>query len=166
VLLCTEDVDEFCLQTMRDWKEKQLKNVATADIDLASEDEKKVAEEATEEHKELLDAMKEILGDNVQMVQVSPNPTESPATLTTAGPVSLEMERIMANAPEEMAPKAFRVLQLNAQHPVFAKLVDAQANDKPKLKLYTDLLYNQALLTCGLPVEDPITFAEQICKLM
>ena len=166
VLLCTEDVDEFCLQTMRDWKEKQLKNVATADIDLASEDEKKVAEEANEEHKELLDAMKEILGDNVQMVQVSPNPTESPATLTTAGPVSLEMERIMANAPEEMAPKAFRVLQLNAQHPVFAKLVDAQANDKPKLKLYTDLLYNQALLTCGLPVEDPITFAEQICKLM
>ena len=166
VLLCTEDVDEFCLQTMQDWKEKKLKNVATADIDLASDDEKKIAEEANEQHKDLLDAMKEILGDNVQMVQVSPNPTEAPATLTTAGPVSLEMERIMSGA-DEMAPKAFRVLQLNAQHPVFMKLVGAQADgDKAKLRLYTDLLYNQALLTCGLPVEDPITFAEEICKLM
>ena len=167
VLLCTEDVDEFCLQTMQDWKEKKLKNVSTADIDLASDDEKKVAEEANEEHKGLLEAMKEIMGENVQAVQVSPNPTEAPATLTTAGPVSLEMERIMSHAPEEMAPRAFRVLQLNAQHPVFTKLVDAHAGgDKEKLRLYTDLLYNQALLTCGLPIEDPVTFAEEICKLM
>jgi len=167
VLLCTEDVDEFCLQTLHVWKEKQLKNVSTADIDLASDDEKKIAEEANEEHKDLLEAMKEILGDNVQAVQVSPNPTEAPATLTTAGPVSLEMERILANVPEEGRMRAFRVLQLNAQHPVFKKLADAQAEgNSDKLRLYTDLLYNQALLTCGLPIEDPVTFAEEICKLM
>ena len=167
VLLCTEDVDEFCLQTVHEWKDKKLKNVSTADIDLASDDEKKIAEEANEANKELLDAMKEILGDNVAAVQVSPNPTESPATLVTAGPMSLEMERILANVPEEQRMRAFRILQLNAQHPVFKKLVAAQADGKKsKLHLYTDLLYNQALLTCGLPIEDPITFAEEICKLM
>ena len=167
VLLCTEDVDEFCLQTIHEWNEKKLKNVSTADIDLASDDEKKIAEEANEANKDLLDAMKEILGDNVAAVQVSPNPTESPATLVTAGPVSLEMERILANVPEEQRMRAYRVLQLNAQHPVFKKLVAAQADGKKsKLHLYTDLLYNQALLTCGLPIEDPITFAEEICKLM
>ena len=167
VLLCTEDVDEFCLQTLHEWKEKHLKNVGTADINLASDDEKKVAEEANETHKDLLDAMKEILGDNVAAVQVSPNPTEAPATLTTAGPVSLEMERVLANVPEENRLRAFRVLQLNAQHPVFAKLVAAHADgDKAKLRLYTDLLYSQTLLICGLPIEDPVTFAEQICKLM
>ena len=167
VLLCTEDVDEFCLQTVHEWKDKKLKNVSTADIDLASDDEKKIAEEANEANKELLDAMKEILGDNVAAVQVSPNPTESPATLVTAGPMSLEMERILANVPEEQRMRVFRILQLNAQHPVFKKLVAAQADGKKsKLHLYTDLLYNQALLTCGLPIEDPITFAEEICKLM
>lgn len=167
VLLCAEDVDEFCLQTIHQWKEKQLKNVSTADIDLASDDEKKIAEEANEANKDLFEAMKEILGDNVSAVQVSPNPTDSPATLVTAGPVSLEMERILANVPQEGQMHAYRILQLNAQHPVFAKLVAAQADgDSDKLRLYTDLLYNQALLSCGLPIEDPITFAEEICKLM
>ena len=167
VLLCTEDVDEFCLQSMHTWKEKELKNVSTSDIDVASEDEKKIAEEANEENKDLLEAMKMLLGTNVTDVQVSPNPTEAPATLTSTGPISLEMERLLAQAPGDEHLKAQRVLQLNAQHKVFETLKAAHAeNDQAKLLLYTDLLYNQALLACGMPVEDPITFAEEICKLM
>ena len=167
VLLCTEDVDEFCLQSMHVWKEKELKNVSTTDIDLASEDEKKIAEEANEANKALFDAMKQILGESVTDVQVSPNPTEAPATLSTTGPVSLEMERLLAQAPGDEHLRAQRVLQLNAQHKVFETLKEAhEGGDAAKLRLYTDLLYNQALLACGMPVEDPITFAEEICKLM
>ena len=167
VLLCTQDVDEFCLQSMRTWKEKEFKNVSTTDIDVASDDEKKIAEEAGEANKELLDAMKEILSSSVTDVKISPTPTDAPATLTTAGPISLEMERVLSQSSETDRIQAQRVLLLNAQHKVFETLKAAQeADDKDKLRLYTDLLYNQALLTCGMPVEDPITFAEEICKLM
>ena len=168
VLLCTEDVDDFCFTAMRAYKEKQLKNVTSSDIDLASEDEKKVAEEATKENESLFEAMKKILGDSVTKIEVSPNSMEAPVRLTAAGPVSLEMERILNQGPgEDGKMYAQRVLQLNAQHKVFDALKAAhEANDEGKLRLYTDLLYNQALLVEGLPVEDPITFAEEICKLM
>jgi len=167
VLLCTEDVDEFTLQSMRTWQEKELKNVSTSDIDLASEDEKKVAEEATVENKELFAAMQEILGDNVSKVEVSPNAMDAPARLSAVGQMSMEMERILSQGPGENMARAEKVLQLNAQHSAFETLKAAfAADDKTKLRLYTDLLYNQALLVEGLPIEDPLTFAEEICKLM
>ena len=169
VLLCTEDVDEFCLQALHTWQDHELKNVSTSDVDVASEDEKKIAEEATEANKDLFAAMKEILGDSVTEVQVSPNPIDAPAALATRGPISMEMERLLAmsHIDNENRPTSQRVLQLNAQHKVFETLKTAQADgDKDKLRLYTDLLYNQALLACGMPVEDPIAFAQDICKLM
>ena len=167
VLMCTEDVDEFTLQAMRTWKEKELKNVSTSDIDLASEDEKKIAEEETEANKELFTAMKEILGENVSKIEVSPNAMDAPARLTAVGQMSMEMERILAQGPGDSMARAEKVLQLNAQHTAFDTLKAAfTADDKPKLRLYTDLLYNQALLVEGLPIEDPLTFAEEICKLM
>jgi molecular chaperone HtpG len=167
VLMCTQDVDEFCMQSMRQWKEKDLKNVTSSDIDLASDDEKKVAEEATKDNEDLFKDMKEILGDNVTKVEVSATLKGAPAELTTTGPVSLEMERILSQNPSGQEVKSQRVLELNAEHPVFAKLKDAkEADDKAKLRLYTDLLYNQALLVAGMPIEDPNTFAEEICKLM
>ena len=167
VLLCTEDVDEFALQVMRTWKEKELKNVSTSDIDLASDDEKKIAEEANEENKDLFAAMQDILGDNVTRIEVSPNAMEAPARLTAVGQMSMEMERILSQGPDGTMAKAEKVLQLNAQHSAFDTLKAAFADDdKTKLRLYTDLLYNQALLVEGLPIEDPLTFAEEICKLM
>ena len=167
VLLCTEDVDEFTLQSMRTWQEKELKNVSTSDIDLASEDEKKIAEEATEENKDLFAAMKEILGENISSIEVSPNAMDAPARLSAVGQMSMEMERILSQGPGDSMAKAEKVLQLNAQHKAFETLKGAfAADDKPKLRLYTDLLYNQALLVEGLPIEDPLTFAEEICKLM
>ena len=145
VLLCTEDVDEFCLQAMHTWKEKEFKNVSTTDIDVASDDEKKVAEETGEANKELLDAMKAILAANVNDVRIASTPTDAPATLTTAGPISLEMERVLSHGPDADRIHAERVLLLNAQHNVFETLKTAQASgDQDKLRLYTDLLYNQA----------------------
>ncbi len=168
VLLCTDDVDEFVFKSMNTWQEKELKNIQTADLDLASDDEKEIATKVAEENKEMFEAMKEILGLNISKIEVSATSMEAPARLTAGGPVSLEMERILSMGPDaDQIPRAERVLLLNAQHSAFETLKTAFAEgDKKKLRLYTDLLYNQALLVEGLPVEDPITFAEEICKLM
>ena len=143
VLLCTEDVDEFCLQSMHVYKEKELTNVSAADLDLASEDEKKVAEEATKDNEELFKEMQGILGDSVTKIEVSPNSMDAPARLTTSGPMSLEMERILSRGPEGDQIRAQRVLQLNTQHKAFETIKAAyDEGDKTKLRLYTDLLYN------------------------
>ena len=148
----------------------EFKNVATGDLDLATEDEKKDAEEATREHGALFEAMKEALGDKVEKVAVSARLTDAPACITTEGPLSLEMEKVLARGPEagtEGMPKTVRVLELNAKHPVFEKLVAAkEADDTEKLSLYAGLLYDQALLVEGILPADPVAFAQNICSLM
>ena len=148
----------------------ELKNVATGDLDLATEDEKKDAEEATKENEALFTAMKEALGDKVEKVAVSARLTDAPACITTEGPLSLEMERVLRRDPSAEAegmPKSQRVLELNAKHPVFKKLVSAnEEGDAEKIKLYAGLLYDQALLVEGILPEDPVAFAASICELM
>ena len=148
----------------------ELKNVATGDLDLATEDEKKDAEEATKENESLFTAMKEALGDKVEKVAVSARLTDAPACITTEGPLSLEMERVLRRDPSAEAegmPKSQRVLELNAKHSVFKKLVSAnEAGDAEKIKLYAGLLYDQALLVEGILPEDPVAFAASICELM
>ena len=148
----------------------ELKNVATGDLDLATEDEKKDAEEATKENESLFAAMKEALGDKVEKVAVSARLTDAPACITTEGPLSLEMERVLRRDPSAEAegmPKSQRVLELNAKHPVFKKLVSAnEEGDAEKIKLYAGLLYDQALLVEGILPEDPVAFAASICELM
>ena len=183
VLLCTEDVDEFMFQFLRTYhvdavagdsehkgteaRDVELQNVSDANLDLATDEEKEAAEKATEENKDLFGAIKDALGDKVTEVKVSPNlDADTPATVSAEGPVSLEMERRLQQTPDaERAPKASRVLLLNAKHPVFGKLQAAQG-DKDRLKLMGDILYNQALLVEGLPVEDPAEFAREITELM
>jgi len=166
VLLCTDDVDEFVFKSMGTWQEKELKNIQTADLDLASDDEKEIATKVAEENKELFEAMKEILGLNISKIEVSATSMEAPARLTAGGPVSLEMERILSRGSDDNI-RSQRVLQLNANHKVFETLKEAHAEgDQAKLLLYTDLLYNQALLVEGMPIDNPLAFAEEICKLM
>ncbi len=184
VLLCTQDVDEFTFQAMRtyraaaiagdsenkgqDARDLELKNVTSGDLDLASDEEKEEAQKATTEHEDLFSALAGKLGDKVVKVAAAANPSDAPARITTEGPVSLEMERVLAQGPEGMeAPKSRRVLELNVSHPVFQKLVAAQeASDDEKLALYAGLLYDQALLVEGLPVDDPVAFAQNVCSLM
>ena len=151
-----------------DARDLEFANVATADLDLATEEEKAAAEKATTDNEALFSAMKDALGDKVTAVRVSANLADAPATITADGPISLEMERVLSQGPEAgMAPKAERVLELNATHPVFEKLVAAQAaGESDKLALYASLLYDQALLVEGLPLDDPIAFAKNICSLM
>ncbi|MDM8302431.1 molecular chaperone HtpG [Collinsella tanakaei] len=151
----------------------ELKNVAAGDLNLATEDEKKDAEEATKENEDLFEAMKSALGDKVEKVAVSARlvgEDESPACITTEGMLSLEMEKVLQRGPEgdmEGLPKSQRVLELNAKHPVFAKLVAAQKDgDTEKVERYAGLLYDQALLVEGILPEDPVAFAASVCALM
>ena len=169
VLLCTEDVDEFVLGTMIDYKEHEFKNVMSDDLGLESESDKAAAEAAAKLNEGLIGAMKDALGDAVARVEVSTRLGDSAAVVTAEGPISLEMERIMAQMPDggmgEL--KATRVLEVNAEHPVFEVLKAAQeAGDAEKVKLYTEILYDQALLVNGLEVADPAAYAQKIFSLM
>ena len=156
LLLLTEDVDEFCLQVLRHYgekdKEKEFKNISGGELGLETEEEKKAAQEASEASKPLFDAMKEALGDKVTDVRISTRLKSHPVCISSEGPLSLEMEK---------------VLELNGEHPVFAKLKALQeAGDKETLGRYADILYNQALLIEGLPIEDPVAYAQAVCELM
>ncbi len=149
----------------------ELKNVSSGDLDLATDEEKEAAKETAKANEGLFGAMKEALGDAVAKVTVSAHlasADDAPSSVSAEGPVSLEMEQVLASSPDGAdTPKATRVLEVNAAHPVFAKLQAAQeAGDTDKLALYTSLLYDQALLTEGLPVADPVAFAQNVCKLM
>lgn len=174
VLLCTQDVDEFCMTAMHDYgadeegkNAKELKNVAGGDLGLETEDEKSAAEAITKENEELFKTMKDALGDAVSKIVVSARLSDTPACVTAEGPISLEMEKIMAMAPDGQNIKSDRVLEINAQHSIFKTLQEAQKeNDTDKIKQYTNILYNQALITEGLPIEDPVAYAQAVCDLM
>ncbi len=112
--------------------------------------------------------MKKALGDEVSKVAVSPLTTEAPAVISSEGPVSLEMERVLSEGPEGTPQVgAQRVLELNASHPVFEKLKSAQAaGNADRISLMSHLLLDQALIMAGLSVKDPVAFAQNVCKLM
>ena len=171
VLLGIDRVDEFCFTVLEKYDDKDVKSVSAANVDLASEDEKKNAEAVEEDNKDLFEAVKEKLGERVVKVVVSTRLTsaeDSAVCITPDGPMSFGMERVitstMSGAPEY---KVGRVLELNAAHPVFEALKTASdAGQKEKVGEYAELLYNQALLLEGLPIDDPMGFAKGISKLM
>ena len=176
VLLLTEDVDEFCLQILRSYPRKdaegkdgtvEFKNVNSGDLGLETEEEKKAAEDATAENKDLFDAMKTALDGKVKEVKVSTRLKDHPVCLSADGPLSIEMEKVLSKQPGSEGVKSDKVLELNANHPVFAVLKAAQeAGDTDKINKYSALLYAQAQLIEGLPVDDPTAYAEAVCSLM
>ena len=167
VLLCTQDVDEFCMMAMNSFDERPLKNVAGGDLDLETEDEKEAAEAITKENESLFAAMKGALGDAVVRVAVSTRLSDAPAAVTTQGPISLEMERMMAMGPDGEKIKADRVLELNPKHRVFDVLKQAEADgDTAKIELYSTILYDQALIIENMPIEDPVAYAQAVTSLM
>lgn len=167
VLLCTEDVDEFCLQVLREFKEKSFKNVGSGNLELETEEEKKAAETAAEENKGLLDAIKDALGGKVKAVKTSSVLKEHPVALSSDGAVSIEMEKVLKNMPGNDGITSEKVLEINENHDVFKALKETAANgNSEKLALYASILYEQARLIEGLPVEDPIAYAKAVCSLM
>ena len=167
VLLCTEDVDEFCLQMMRDYKEKEFKNINSGDLGLETEEEKKAAEETAAENKDLFEQIKTALNGKIKDVKVNPTLQEHPVSLSSEGGISMEMEKVLRKMPTGENVESTKILELNPNHPVFAALKAAhEAGDADKVSSYAELLYDQAMLIAGLPIEDPVAYAQLVCGLM
>jgi molecular chaperone HtpG len=166
ILYFTEDIDEFAIRMLMNYKGKEFKSVSSNDLGLETEEEKKETEAANEENKEMFDLMKDILGDKVKAVRISKRLKNHPVCIANEGEVSVEMEKILSQMPNGQEVKADKVLEINSSHEVYQSLKDAYENDKDKLGLYTKLLYNQALLIEGLSIGDPVEFTNDICQLM
>jgi molecular chaperone HtpG len=166
VLCMTDDVDEFLVKLLGDWDGKNFISATSGDLGLSEEDEKKATDEKEKEHKELLEAIQKALDDKVSSVKLSLRLKSHPVCLSSEGEVSLEMEKVLNAMPTGGGVKAKRVLELNAEHAVFKKLIDLKERDPDKLSTYSRILYGQSLLIEGLPLEDPVAFGEDLCKLM
>ena len=167
LLLCPEDVDEFCLQMMHDYKEKEFKNINSGDLGLETEEEKEAAKAAAEENKDLFEDIKTALKGKIKEVKANPTLKDHPVSLSSEGGLSMEMEKVLRKMPNAEGMESTKVLELNPQHPVFAALKAAkEAGDSDKVTKYAELLYDQALLIEGLPLEDPVAYAQKVCELM
>lgn len=166
ILYFTDDIDEFAIKMLMKYKEKEFKSVSSSDLGIENNDEENKVEENNEENKSLFDAMKDILSDKISSVKVSKKLKNHPVCLSNEGDLSIEMEKLLNSMPNNQGVKAEKVLEINTNHEVFTSLKDAYENDKDKFNLYTNLLYNQALLIEGLSISDPVEFTNNICKLM
>ncbi|MFZ4453163.1 molecular chaperone HtpG [Salibacterium aidingense] len=166
ILYFTEDIDEFAIKTMMSYDDKQFKSVASGDLGIEDEEEEEQEKSEQEENKSLFEEMKNQLDGKVKDIRASKRLKSHPVCLAADGEVSIEMEKILQQMPDNQNIKADKVLEININHDVYSSLKEAYDNDKEKLKLYTNLLYNQALLIEGLPVEDPVAFTNDMCKVM
>ncbi|MFM9279323.1 molecular chaperone HtpG [Paenibacillus jiagnxiensis] len=166
ILYFTDDIDEFAIKVIGTYKEKAFKSVSSGDLGIESDNEDTASEGEENEHKELFEEMKKLLDGKVTGVRASKRLKSHPVCLTADGELSIEMEKILQAMPDSQNVKADKVLEINVNHDVFKSLQDAHEQDKEKLSLYTSLLYNQALLIEGLPIQDPVEFTNDICKVM
>ena len=168
VLYLTQDVDEFAVKVMLNYKDHPFKSISDGDLDLESDEEKEQTKKTSEENKDMFKFMTEALDGKVKDVRLSSKLKTHPVCLSAEGSITIEMEKVLSSMPqnENQDVKAQKVLELNASHPIFEKLRGLYDTDKDKLKEYTKLLYSQALLIEGLAVEDPVEFANLICGLM
>ena len=166
VLLLTDEVDEFVVQTLQKYADHDFLSATAKDLGLASEEEKKAVEEKAEQAKPTLEFVKETLGDKVSQVRLSTNLGSHPVCIVPAEGMSFEMEKYFKRLNPDMGMKADRILELNADHPVFAALQLATAQDPEKAKKYARILYTQALLMADLPVDDPSDYTDLVCELM
>ncbi|MES9756473.1 molecular chaperone HtpG, partial [Priestia megaterium] len=165
ILYFTEDIDEFAIKMLMTYEEKEFKSVSSSNLGIEAEEEQ-INESEERESKELFDYMKKALAGKVGDVRASKRLKTHPVCLSADGEVTIEMEKILSAMPDNQHVKAEKVLEINVNHDVFASLKDAFESDKGKLDLYTNLLYNQALLIEGLSISDPVEFTNDICKIM
>lgn len=164
ILYFTDDVDEFAIKMLMKYKEKEFKSVSSKD--LGFEADEKESEKETEENKELFDFMKDALKDKVKEVRASNRLKTHPVCLSNDGELSIEMEKVLKMMPNGQEVKADKILEINTNHEMFNAIKKAFAEDKDRVKMYSNLLYNQALLIEGLPIEDPVQFANDVCQLI
>ncbi len=169
VLYCTQDIDEFALKVLIKYKDKDFKSISDADLDLDTEEEKEQAKKLDEENKDMFSFMQQAIADKVKTVRLSKKLKSHPVCLSSdGGPITIEMEKVLNAMPQNNGEKvkAEKALEINPEHPIFAKLKELFESDKDKLTDYTKLLYDQALLIEGMSIDDPVEFANLVCGLM
>ena len=167
ILYLTADIDEFVITLLAEEDGKKFRSITAGDLNLSSDEEKKEAEEKSTANRAMFDAMKDALDGKVKDVRVSSRLVNDPVCLTSEGDLSIEMERVLNAVPNRQATvNAEKILEINASHPIFDTLCKLYTEDPDQLKKYASLLYNQALLIAGIPVEDPAAFSNAICDLM
>ena len=166
ILYCTDDVDEFALQMLREYDGKQFMNICADKLDLDTDEEKEELKKENEDTKELRDFMKETLGDSVSEVVFTNKLKNYPVCLTSEGMLSLEMEKVLASMPNSNGMKAKIALEINRDHPIAGKLKTLFETDKEKVRKYTKILYAQGCLIGGKTIENPAEFSELVSELM
>ena len=166
ILYLTDDVDEFVILQLEEEDGKKFRSIADGDLDLSTEDEKKESEQKAADNRPMFDLMKESLDGKVKDVRLSSRLVNNPVCLTSEGTLSIEMEKVLNAMPDQQGVSAEKILEINSAHPIFDTLCKLYNEDQDKLKLYTSLLYTQALLIEGMPIDDPAAFSNEICKLM
>ena len=164
ILYFTDDIDEFAIKMLLNYDEKEFKSVSSGD--LGFEDDQAEEKTATEEDQAIFDQMKEILKGKVSDVRLSKRLKTHPVCLSNEGDISIEMEKVLSMMPENQGVKAEKVLEINTDHDIFKSLKQASESNKDMMETYTNVLYNQALLIEGLPVEDPVSYANDVWKVM
>lgn len=166
ILYFTDDVDEFAIRMLMTYQDKEFKSVSSGDLGIEPDEKEADANSENADNIELFEKMKSILDGKVQAVKASKRLKQHPVCLANEGELSIEMEKILSAMPDNQNLKADKVLEINTNHQVFQVLKEAYEQDADKLILFTDLLYNQALLIEGLPISDPVEFTNNICKIM
>ena len=166
ILYLTENIDEFVVQVLMEHKEKKFINVCANDVDLDTDEEKEALKKENEENKDMFTLMKETIGEGVQEVRFTHRLKNHPVCLTSEGALSVGMEKVINSMPNDQKVKAQTALEINDSHPIAQKIKDLYANDKEELKKYTQVLYAQARLIEGLPVENPTQISNLICEII
>ncbi|WP_040949478.1 molecular chaperone HtpG [Gorillibacterium massiliense] len=165
ILYFTDDVDEFAIKVIMNYKEKEFRSVSGGDLGIDTDENKDEAAEEDKESQDLFASMSSVLAGKVSKVKASKRLRSHPVCLSAEGEVTIEMEKVLKMMPNSPGVQAEKVLEINRNHEVFQSLKQA-AGDQDKLALITNLLYNQALLIEGLSVEDPVQFTNDICKMI
>ena len=163
ILYFTEEADEFCAQIIHTYQDKEFRSVLDQEIE---EGDEKKAQEAADAHKATFDFVKDTLGEEISQVKASARLKSHPVCLTAGEGLSFEMEKYFRTVQPESTLKAERILELNVEHPAFRALESAVTEDPEKAKKYARLLYAQALLIAGLPIDDPSGYTDLVCELM
>jgi molecular chaperone HtpG len=166
ILYLTEYVDEFAIQVLMEYEGKKFANISSEDISLDTEDEKKELEEKNKSSKEMFDEMATILGTEVNEVRFTNKLKNHPVCITSKGNVSVEMEKVMNAMPTGEKVSAEKILEINENHPIVAKLESLYKDSKDEFENYTKILYQQARLIEGLPVENPTELTNLICNVI
>ena len=166
ILYLTDYVDEFCITAIQEYESKKFANVESEDLGLESDEEKEEVKKVNEESKDMLGAMLEIIGDDVKEVKLSKKLKSHPVCLTTKGDISIEMQKVFDAMPNDLGVKAEMILEVNENHPISKKLKDLYASDKESFDKYTKILYSEARMIAGLPIEDPTEISNLICEVI